>query len=681
MQNINIEELLAIVQEVSDGIIPTSTLLNQITKNAVKKTVNDAGSSASILALATNPSELNDAHKSVVYDALEILRSIHLIDKNAFQELCSYSGFTDGQIDLLKEHIVQLNSFPEASTKLLLESHSKNLLLIQNPKIQNLLKFREYDDTENALDDFVRYITKNGTPSVQLEKIARLSIYQKQQLAEDINNDVMLQEYFSTFLQKGTMSADDLTACSDLITEKCVEHMSSKTLSFSSKTDSNGVTVPIAIHSDRIQVDTTFFEKKSPPAWPDAWGFKNNHLDVFSVTMMDDFSTQVSQSFEQASAILNGAKTGYLELDSTKPQFTSFGWCNSVFGDNKNETFQNAVKNAVESKAITQEDEKALKASPVHAEALKILRFNSEERYSSISPHVRLGIHSSNSESFMELKPSELQFSTSFSNILQSMAALSVVADKNKKLNLMGVAFERAAMTLTNGFKNAVNSQFASEKKYKSMIDQGKELANKIQLSMINAGLTRNLDKMSYSFEDNSAAVRTSIGHQYKQQQKALYEISCDKINNDLHKQRVFHKSRSSDESITTIDMSSGSNLRDYYVKSIFNLTFRGGDISQALMGKALRSQIAHIKNSPTSNEGRFAVNKAAFKSLVGGMYNAHLAGYDIRKAVAWIQKNPNLVDCFKFNDRTAYHDETALLNREYNIDSTQTAKSVIDQP
>ena len=449
-KKLGFDGLVLLLDEVKSGVAEKDFLLNTQVKSAVKDIVNEAGSAADIIEISENPSsQESQDNEEIVQSAFEVLRTIFAIDKSIFNTLCEHAGFHAKQIKVLTSNIQALSSNNTKAAKLLLESHAEGKLLIQNPHIQKLLAFNQYLDHINHLDAFIRYIAETGTKSVQLEKIARLTIYQKQKLSEDLKNNPELQKLFKKFTSRKTkeepLTEEELGRCKDLIVSACVEHMNQTPIAWSFKESSDGTNVPCAIHSDKREITINSFEQKSPGGWPDAWGVFNEHLDVFSVTTIEDFSTQASQAFEQAYSILNGIKTGYLEDIKT---FLVWGWCGSILNGGDHKKFNEVIDGLVKNEEITESEYNVFKTSPIHVEALKLLRLNCVEKYSELASNVCLGIHADDKNAYLSLKPADLQFEMSFSNITRSIKVLEKVLEKNPSLDQMGVAFERATLCL-----------------------------------------------------------------------------------------------------------------------------------------------------------------------------------------------------------------------------------------
>ena len=643
--SIGYEGLISLIQEISAGVNLKETLLIPDVKESLRQVVAEAGNVAAFIELLKNPADQQYIDNKIIVDgAMDILKAIYVIDKQIFKEMSLYAGFSDNQVQVLNENFQKSINNDDTATKILFESHAIGNLLIQNPNIKGLLKNNPYTDNENNLDSFIRYIVGNGLPHVQLEKIARLTIYQKQQLAKDLESNPEFKNLFEKYMEKGELSKSELHYCTNIIKDKCIFNMQETPIQITTK---NGI--PCARLSESIDIDSDFFEKKSPAGWPDAFGVQDGHADIYSVTVYESFQTQQSQSLNHAYALHNGIISG--ELDSVKT-FESVGWCDSIVGDDKHKNFNILLNELVSSKIISKDDFNAFKAHSIHTEALKQIRFNSPEKLNLLAGKHALGLYSDKNFLF-KIKKDNVQYEMSFKSLQRAIKVMEKVVEKNPPLYLIGTAYSKAFSIIAYGFKCAIDSQHSQDPKFADEIKDCQKSLHGIwkKLELIDSNAAKDL---MVSREPDWI-----LDDQFKTYDELFRNHQDSLVNGtkSIHKELVDeYKENSKDTKPLTI------NFYEYYgqsrtktVDKVFELRYNNGNFGQPLMEHALHNQIDYINDNPATSldrVGRERVHKASFKFLVKGLYNAYNGGFKIESSIEKLKSNKDLVDCFLYNDR-----------------------------
>lgn len=643
--SIGYEGLISLIQEIASGVNLKETLLIPEVKESLKQVIDEAGNVAAFIELLKNPADQQYIDNKIIVDgAMDILKAIYIIDEYIFKEMCIYSGFSENQVNVLKENFAKSITNESTATKILFESHAIGNLLIQSPNIKELLQNNPYTENENNLDSFIRYIVGNGLPHVQLEKIARLTIYQKQQLENDLANNLKFKKAFEQYMANGELSKSQLDDCTAFIKGNCILNMQETPIQITTK---NGI--PCARLSHSIDIDDSFFENKSPPGWPDAFGVYKGHADIYSVTVYENFSTQQSQSLNHAYALNNGIISG--ELNGVK-SFESVGWCDSIVGDDKYKNFNNQLAELLSQKIIDKEDFNSFKAHSIHTEALKQIRYNSSEKLNMLAGKHALGLFSDKNFLF-KIKKDTVQYEMSFKSLQRAIKVMEKIVEKNPPLYLIGTAYSRAFSTIAYGFKCAIDSKHSQDSKYSDAIkDCQKSLHGiwkKLELIDSNAAKDLMLSREPDWILDEQYKTYDDL---YKNHQESL--INGTK---SIHEQLVDNYIESSKETKNySIDLYTyfGQN-RTKTVDAIFELKYNRGVIGQPLMEHALHNQIDYISDNPATSLGRTGrdrVHKASFKFLVKGLYTAYNNGYKIDSSIERLKSNKDLVDCFIYNDK-----------------------------
>jgi hypothetical protein len=456
------DELIELIQEISSGVQVKEGLLVPEVKAAFKSMVREAGAAAAFMEVLNNQADpRHSENEDVVNGALDVIKATRAIDKAVFEDLCLNSGFTKRQVGAIGRSIERSYDNDTTASQILMESQSLGILLLQNPKIRTILAQDKIEPEGNDYDEFIRYVVGQGYSHVQLEKIARLTVYQRQRFEDDLKENEWLRKSFEKFKEEGKPTTRELERCSSHMRRQCVASMREHPIYFSAM---NGI--PCAKMSNGFEIDENYFEKKSPAGWPDAWGVDGGHAEIHCVTTLDNFLSQRSQSLSHAYAVSNGIKAGTLDGVSS---FEVHGWCGSVVADDRHEHFNEILTSLVSKGAVSREDADAFKASPIHVEALKMLRFEAPEKFNELAKGHHLGLHSDKDFHF-QLKNAAVQYELSFKSLQRAIGVLKKIAETNPSLKSIETAFAGAYETLAFGFDCAVNGLHGKARKHAAAV-------------------------------------------------------------------------------------------------------------------------------------------------------------------------------------------------------------------
>lgn len=630
-------ELENIITEIEKGLHDDKELLTESIKEYFKSLMMEAGDVAIMLEKISSNSPQAIDEKPVLDFATDTVLRIHKISPNALSELCSYSGLSDKQILKISETCLAKENSEDKAVCFLFESTALELSLINYPKNKELLNqtkqsnYNSNDTTqdENTFDAFVRYLVSNGVPSVVLEELARLSIYQKLQFPDDLKVNFKLQKIYNTFVETGKITKDEIDYSKTEIVKSILKNIQDYPIQILS---ANGG-MPIAKFGNSYELNESFLRKRAPATYFDAWGVKDGILHVLCVTNNYTFETQDNQVIRDANGIENGIKKGELKGITG---YKIIGLCNPLIGDDNDDylAFSEQLKAMQNSNTISKNEFMSLKFSAVHKEMLKILENTSDALYDKIVGKVSLGFHSDNSPS-IAIKSKEVQVSTSVAGISRAISVLKKITETNPSLHKIDTAFSIYANDLVGAYRLAcatlINNP-PSDNKLFEMLEQAEDDLIKINEVLIKTN-SRHAQGFTIGIESSRVVKsrKNTYNQTYADQQDAL-------LNNRISFQ----------ENLKLQTATHSVNLHEYPElsrRSLVSLVLTdkyNGPVTQSLLNDCLVYQIKDLEirqdNSKTGN-----MHLGTYKQILKGFNQGFNKGFDVTLAIEAIEEYPDI--------------------------------------
>lgn len=632
-EQIGYEELATIINEIDNGASQVTELLNPSIKEYFKSLLLEAGDATIILESIGSRAPLSSEGKPILDFATDTILHIHQSSKEVLTTLLDYAGLTQKQIQRVNEACSQKEKSIEKSVCHLFEAEAFNLPLINYPKNKILLSIKKKDDGndnlgDNSFDAFVRYLVSNGVPSVILEELARLTIYQKLQFKEDLTTNLKFQNIYNTFIETGKIRQEEITYSKRIIDSSILNNCQKYPIQIT--TENGGI--PVAKYKSDAEIIERWVGKRAPASFFDAWGVKEGVLHIYCVTNQYSFENQDIQVVNDAYGIENGMLKGELEGIS---DYQIIGLCNPLIGESHDEflNFSEQLREMMRDGSISKFEFNSLKYSPVNKEILKIINGTADLLYEKIKGHISMGLHSDNTIP-IKLKSKEIQVSTSINGIASAINVLRKISERNPALHQIDTAFSTYAKDLAEAYRLAHAAIVLNtvDSKLQDTLDQAEEDLVAIKKCMI-ANNNRHAQEVIIAVEPK-AVVKSSkrdYNDTYAEQQDAL-------INNRLSIQEEL-KLKTGTHQVTFDSVNKAS--VQVLVSQIVNNTYNG-PITQSLLNDLLLFKIGELKksqeNSPNKN-----INMHSYKTIVKGMALAIDKGFDVSIVIESIKNYPDL--------------------------------------
>lgn len=620
-------KLLSLVDELNNDLVDTKDFMSDMIKSEFKELITNAGDIAILLEKisANSPSAIEN--KETLDVAVGVVFDIHGKSPETLKQLLSYSGLEKNQIDSVIDTCVFKEKTENKAVCHLFESTALELSLINYPKNKELLKVQKEkdapsDESENSFDAFVRYLINTGAPNVILEQLARLTIYQKNQLQDELTVNFKFRNIYNNFVEKGEITDKDIEYSKDLIYKGIIDNLNAYPIQIYD----NG-SIPVAQFSDK-PITKAFITGRSPGSRFDAWGVKNNKLLVYCVTTNFDFDNQDIQLVRDAYAVMNGIKKGL--LPGIK-ELEIHALCNPLLSEESEEyvLFDKQIKGLLTSGKITKGDFNALKYTPVHKEILNVIIKTSDDFYSEMENNmsVNFGFHSDKTGS-LKLKDKQTQVGISINNIIKAVDTLNKIRENNPTLHRIDTAYSKYAKNLCDAYCTAHSA-------YLSYYSQNKELGESLE------NLETSLIEISNSLITTHSRVASSIS--LSTESKKVIENNRKTYNETYFKEQeslanntiseLEHLKLTTGEHVVNLD---GDNENSQ--NSIYSLILNGkygGTITQKLLVDTLLHKIPELKYKL---DGSIKMN--SYNQFKNGLIQGLNKNFDLECVFSEIGKN-----------------------------------------
>lgn len=643
--NINFESILELIIDIDSNNLTKDILLDQDVKDGFKYYINSVAPAADLIKLLTANDPSKPIQEEMLSDAESLLKSIHAIDANIFKELCTYTGLTNVQIEHLTENFNDLIDTNIRALDILFDAYSKQKLVIEHPDIAKLIKNKSISIKENHFDAFIEYIIGESFPSTQLEKFAKLSVYQAHLLESHILYDQDISNLHSMYSAGLKVPKDLLVKCAEKIKNSidytmrvypyiCIDEKF---------IDADGFPYGIPTIKKTSPIDN-LFDRTSPSCFFDAWGIKDRNLLVYSVTAKSDFSTQDSQVIKQAYAIKNGIMTKSItEADD----FTIKGICAPInYTDSFNRSLNYLIKEGLDSKLLNN-----FKHIALHSETLKILTNTSSDKYNDLRKHISLSLYGDD-KATLNFKKDTVQYKLSITALSDAINVLNSIIDKNPTFYLMESTINQITGIIAAGLKNALSHPYSTWPANDHILKTCCNTMKTLKVKMMKHNIP-NAKEISLTGEDITfmSELHTSLNDAYKNEKQVL-------LSGKNRTSSVAHDSVGVDVDVTHAALRS----------SIYKFTYTG-PVSNKMFNDAIIHHVSDILSTPPkknkTGQDKFRVN--SIESLLSGMANATKNGFDLTRAIEFIKKDQDLMAWFK--NPKEHSSLVKIINDTYKLD------------
>jgi hypothetical protein len=607
------------IEKAYKQLIKPEDLLHIDFKMEFKTLMIQAGDIAILLENMNEKSNISLTNKEILDFSTEKIFQLYDISISVLQNLLEFAGFEEKQISQVIKNCKNKTKAEDQTINHLFESTSQKVSLIHYSKNKNILKQnqniqKEYD---NSFDAFIRYIIQIETPSIILEQIAKLSIYQEQQFEKDLNNFVKLKEIYQKFIDNGKIDQKDIVYAKNIIYSSMLKNLNDYPIRITNQNQ-----VPVAkIEQRKEKYHENFITSRSPGSYFDAWGVKDKKLVVYCVTNNVTYENQDIQLARNIYALSNGLKQKTLK---DIENFEVIAFCRPLLSNDHKEfkNFNDEANQLVEENTITQEEYDALKFAPIDKEILKIIHNTSDHLYNEIKEHASLGFHSENIQP-VRFKEQKEQVLSSIENIHKAIHALNEIRKNNKTLNLIDTAFSTYAKDLTEAYSLA-HATFVlygeNNEKIKDSLKQSQQELLEIKKSLITTH-SRIASQIIIAKEDDDIIIETKKIHNenYEKEQKELLW--------NIEQPVVAEKKL---------------NIMKNHVFSLILRNKSNTMVSEALLEEVLLSKIEFIEEK--QNESKSGnIHKGSYRQLKEGLLKGIQNEYNLEKIFEEIKIYPDL--------------------------------------
>lgn len=372
---------------------------------------------------------------------------LYRIDQKLLGGLLTKTGYTKEQrSDIIKTCELTLQALGQ-SVKFVFEGHHKNTPLLQEPEVRaivhaNMAPRLHSESTQRA---FINYLQHEGFPSIVLERMARLSLYQEFNFADDLVNNKPLASIYEAFIKNGKLPKDKIVQAAKHIEDGILERMRRHHL--------------VVIHDDKgydvaksttlKKADITSLYERSPSHYLDAYTVHNNVLYTAGVTANSDLESNQLGTLTAARAIRHGMLRGTL---TGIADYEVRGYSNTAIYTNKE--IQIALDHLVNTKEIDATQRQALVDLPLHQEMLKLLAHTTPAEYAQYAPHVRLGLYG-DQHAPLTPKSADVQIVISVEQLRAAADTLSKLTQANPSLDNMLTPVGSLSVQLSEAYRYA----------------------------------------------------------------------------------------------------------------------------------------------------------------------------------------------------------------------------------
>lgn len=541
---------------------------------------------------------------------------IKKIDNEIFNELLKYANFSDDKLNEL--HLI-IDDYQETiydTSESLLESEINKQNIMQNANIKKvLMKSNNEDIPDELYSEFLKYITTETIPSLIMENMARISVFQITKFKELIKKDSRLNQLFHEYKENKKLSKEDKLWLNYFIEEHIKLMLTEFPITYKNE---NGVSIAKLDENYKIN---NLWTSYSPAYRPDAWGIdkNNNKLYISCVTSNTNFDSQNNQSLEWAYRIKNGIKKQGIHVND----FAVHTWCKPFFNDDKKglyKAFQTEIQHLSDNNIINYKDINTLKKIAIDCELMSIFKSVSIHKYDDLKDHLTFGIAGEN----ISIKPKKQkeQYLESLGNIHSALVVMNKIIEHNKTLLKIDHIFGQISVNIATGLYNAINSPLRS-KSGEPYIDDATSLLINLKSKLM---IARNDAYKQINIAEEKQVLVNLTAETLNQ----MYNEEQEYINNNT---MTSFKKNSIESTVV-----SGLNFQHSTTRSLILNLNNKLNISNQVLNDTLKFQILLTEKKLTAAFKYNKKNLSAISNCISKVFNSNIS-YDISPAIKYLNE------------------------------------------
>lgn len=438
------QDFPAIITDIESGRLGKDVL----TRESLKKLFRDYVEKAGGIALEIERQMVPQAdEQELLHAAGNTVLRLFRIDQKLLGTLLAATGYTKEQrADIVRTCDLTLKALGQ-SVKLVFEGHQKGQPLLQEPEVRAIVHANTEPrlHSESTQRAFINYLQHEGFPSIVLERMARLSLYQEFNFAEDLVTNQPLAAIYNAFVKNGKLPKEKIVQAAKYIEDGLLERMRRHHLVVVHDEKGYDVAKSTALK----KADITSLYERSPSHYLDAYTVRNKVLYTAGVTANSDLESNQLGTLTAARAIRHGMLRGTL---NGIEDFEVRGYSNTEVYTNKE--IQVALDHLVATETIDLAQRQALVDLPVHQEMLKLLAHTTPEEYAQYAPHIRIGIYGDD-HAPLTPKSADVQIVLSVEQLRTAADTLSHLTEVNPSLDNMITPVGALAVQLSEAYRYA----------------------------------------------------------------------------------------------------------------------------------------------------------------------------------------------------------------------------------
>ena len=369
------------------------------------------------------------------------------IDQKLLGELLTKTGYSKEQRnDIVKTCDLTLKALGQ-SVQFVFRGHQTHTPLLQEPDVRaivhaNMAPRLHSESTQRA---FINYLQHEGFPSIVLERMARLSLYQEFNFSEDLARNKPLSAIYDAFVKNGKLPKDKIVQAAKCIEDGILERMRANHLVVVH--DAKGY--DLAKSTVLKKADIASLYARSPSHYLDAYTVQDNVLYTAGVTANSDLESNQLGTLTAARAIRHGLLRGTLH-DVQDYEVRAYS-NTEVY---TNQEIQVALNHLVGTNAIDASQRQALVDLPLHQEMLKLLAHTTPDEYALYAPHIRIGLYG-DSHGPLTPKSADIQILLSVEQLRSAADTLGKLCAVNPSLDNMLTPVGALSVQLSEAYRYA----------------------------------------------------------------------------------------------------------------------------------------------------------------------------------------------------------------------------------
>lgn len=438
------QDFPAIIADIESGRLGKDVLTRESLQNLFRDYVEKAGGIALEIERQIVP---QSDDQELLHAAGSTVLRLFRIDQKLLGTLLTKTGYSKEQrSDIIKTCDLTLKALGQ-SVQFVFEGHQKHQPLLQEPQVRAIVHANTEPrlHSESTQRAFINYLQHEGFPSIVLERMARLSLYQEFNFAEDLATNQPLAAMYASFVKNGKLPKEKVVQAAKFIEDGILERMRRHHLVVMH--DEKGYDV--AKSTTLKKADIASLYARSPSHYLDAYTVRNKVLYTAGVTANSDLESNQLGTLTAARAIRHGMLRGTLnDIDDYEVR----AYSNTEVYTNKE--IQVALDHLVATGVIDKAQRQALVDLPLHQEMLKLLAHTTPTEYAQYAPHIRIGLYGDD-HAPLTPKSANVQILISVEQLREAADTLSQLTQVNPALDNMITPVGALSVQLSEAYRYA----------------------------------------------------------------------------------------------------------------------------------------------------------------------------------------------------------------------------------